>query len=81
LALQWVDDVCADAEYKTIKGARDWLVHSRLKRHFTLSTGGPPQRLKLELETTQLEVRHVVQVARDVATRHVVAFLDLLPRV
>ena len=45
------------------------------------TTGGPPQRLKLELETTQLEVRHVVEVARDVATRHVAAFLDLLPRV
>jgi hypothetical protein len=81
LALQWLDGVCADAEYKTIKGARDWLVHSRLKRHFTLDTAGPPQRLKLELETTQVEVRQVVEVARDVATRHVAAFLDLLPKV
>ena len=52
-----------------------------LKRHFTLGTAGPPLRLKLELETTQVEVRHVAEVARDVATRHVAAFLDLLPKV
>jgi len=79
-ARKWVDDVCNDAGYKQIKGARNWLVHSRLKRHFTLAAGGPPQRLKLELETTQLGVRHVVEVARDVATRHVAGFLDLLPQ-
>jgi hypothetical protein len=76
--LKWVDSVYADSEYKSIKEARDWLVHRRLKRHFALSTGGPLRRLKLELGTMQLEVRDVVEVARDVATRHVAAFLDLL---
>jgi hypothetical protein len=79
-ARQWVDEVCADVHYKQIKGARDWLVHSRLIRHFTLDAGGPLQRLKLEIETTQFGVRHVVEVARDVATQHVAAFLALLPR-
>jgi len=81
LVLQWVDSVCADVQYKEIKKARDWLVHSRVSRHFTLSTGGPPQRLKLEIDKRQLEVRHVIEVARDVATRHVVAFVNVLPRV
>ncbi len=82
LALQWVDGVCADAGYNKVKEARNWLVHSRLLRHYAIVPGGPPQRLKLGLETTgQMEVRHLVEVARDVATRHIVAFLDLLPRV
>jgi len=81
LALDWIDSVCAEAEYQKIKGARDWLVHSRLTQHFTISCGGPPQRLKLQLETTQLEVRHIVEVARDVATRGVEAFLNVLSRI
>lgn len=79
LALQWVDCVLTDADYKKVKAARDWLIHSRLNRHFSMSLGGPPQRLKLELQSTQLEVRHIVKVARDIATQHVSAFLGLLP--
>ena len=79
LALRWVNGVLTDADYKKIKAARDWLIHSRLNRHFAISSGGPPQRLKLELQSTQLEVRHIVEVARDVATRHVSEFLSLLP--
>jgi hypothetical protein len=57
LAQQWVDNVCADPHYKQIKSARDWLTHSRLTRHFTLATGGPPQRLQLQLATGRLGVR------------------------
>ena len=79
LALGWVDGVMRDADYMRVKEGRDWLIHSRLNRHFTICPGGPPQRLKLELQSTQLEVRYVVAVARDVATRHVSAFFGLLP--
>jgi hypothetical protein len=81
LARDWIDNVCADAEYQKIKGARDWLVHSRLPQHFAIRTGGPPRRLKLQLGTTQLEIRHIVEVARDVATRGVEAFLNMLSRI
>lgn len=78
-ARQWVDDVCADPKYRQLKDARDWLTHSRVKRHFTLAAGGPPQRLQLEL-ATKVEVRQLVEGAWDFATRHVSAFLELLPR-
>lgn len=81
LALQWVDNVLADVDYKNIKAARDWLIHSRLNRHFSVTPGGPPQRLKLELQSTQREVRCIVELSRDVATRHVSAFIALLPNV
>ena len=81
LALQWVDNVLADVDYKNIKAARDWLIHSRLNRHFSVTPGGPPQRLKLELQSTQWEVRCIVELSRDVATRHVSAFIALLPNV
>lgn len=77
-ALQWVDGVLEDPEYKKIKAARDWLIHSRLKRHFSMASGGPSQRLKLEVDGTQLEIRYIVKLARDVATKHVTGFFDLL---
>lgn len=79
LALQWVTNVLGDGDYREIKAARDSLIHSRLRRHFRMSLGGPPQRLKLEVQSKQLEVRHIVQVVRNVATTHVSKFLDLLP--
>lgn len=80
LAQQWVDDVCADFHYKQIKSARDWLTHSRVMRHFTLATGGPPQRLQLQLGPVRLGIRHLVDDARNVGTRHVSALLAMLPR-
>jgi hypothetical protein len=81
-AQQWVDDVCTDLHYKQIKSGRDWLTHSRIPRHFTLAVGveGPPQRLQLQLETVRLSVRHLVDHARDVGTRHVSALLAMLPK-
>lgn len=78
---QWADDIFADLRYKEIKAARNWLTHSRVKRHFTLATGGPPQRLQLDLETTRLGVRQIVEVARDLATQRVSELLTMLPHV
>ena len=78
-ALQWVDSVIGDPDYGTTKAARDWLTHSRLKRHFTLDAGGPPQRLELELPSARLPVRRLVELSRDLATRHVSALLGVLP--
>ena len=79
-AQQWIDRVLADPQYIEAKSARDWLTHSRLRRHFFLSIGGPPQRLTLEFGTTQLPVRGLIELARDLATRHVSDFLQLLPQ-
>jgi hypothetical protein len=78
-ARYWVDSVCADLYYKQIKSARDWLTHSRITRHFTLAASGLPQRLQLQLEAERLGVRHLVDHARDVGTRHVSALLAMLP--
>ena len=74
LALHWVNAVLSDMDYLTIKAARDWLIHSRLNRHLSLSG-----RLKLQLETTQVDIRHVVLTARDLATQHVSALFIILP--
>jgi hypothetical protein len=80
-AAQWVDAVFVDADYKRIKAARDWMVHSRLPLHYTIATGGPRVRLKLGKVGSELGVRHIVELARDVATRHVSAFVNLLPSI
>ena len=78
-ATRWVDAVCSDADYRKIKEARNWLVHSRPTAHYTLAIGGPPIRLKLAVASGKpLEVRHIIELARDVATRHVTTFLSLL---
>jgi len=78
-AQQWLDDVLADPDYRAVKSARDWLTHSRLKRHFVLDTGGPPQRLSLELPPNKLPVRQLIEMTRDLSTRRVSAFLQMLP--
>ena len=78
-ARQWIDVVLADPRYAEIKAARDWLVHSRIRRHFTLAAGGPPQRLRIDLATTRPGVRQVVEDARDLATQSVSRLLAMLP--
>jgi len=80
LARKWIDAVHADPQYKTIKQSRNWLTHSRIIRHFTLATAGPPQRLQLELGGTKVEVRQLIEDARDCATRHVSEFIEKLPQ-
>ncbi len=79
-ARKWVDAVHADPQYKTIKDSRDELTHSRIPRHFTLATAGPPQRLELELDGVKVGVRQLVEAARDCATRHVSDFIEKLPQ-
>ncbi len=78
-ALQWVGDVLGDPDYKLMKAVRDSLIHSRLNRHFTMSLSGPSRRLKLEIQSKPMEVRHIVQMARVVATTQLSAFFRLLP--
>ena len=77
-AQKWLDDVLADPDYEVIKNVRDWLTHSRVNRHFYLTIGGPPQRLRLELSTGQMQVRQIIELARDLATKHVSIFLQNL---
>ena len=73
----WVDAVLRDDRYVEIKQARDWLTHSRLTRHFAIGPVGR-RRLRLGLESGEVEVRRLVEDARDVASDHVSAFVDLL---
>jgi hypothetical protein len=82
LALEWVDQIYADPEYEQITKARDSLVHSRLPRHFMLSMGaGPRERLKLDIEGIQVSIRTLIELSRNVGTKHVSAFFDLLPKI
>ena len=78
-AVRWVDAVFDDLTYTTVKEARDWLTHSRVRRHIIGNVGGPPMRLELDL-SARIGVRELVEVARDLATRHVLAFFDILPQ-
>jgi hypothetical protein len=78
-ALNWVAAVLADPDYSTIKAARNWLIHSRGTRHFGFDTARGPERLELELGATRLPVRQLVELSRGLATRHITAFLALLP--
>lgn len=79
-ALSWAGAVFADPDYNTVKGARNWLTHSRLPRHFGMAAGGAPQRLSLQLPgPTTLPIRQLIELARDLATRHVTAFVNILP--
>lgn len=77
-ALDWIAAVRRDSRYKMIKRARDGLTHSYKGRR--LSAGGPPQRLQLKLKEKEIGVREFIEGARDCATRHVSAFLQLLPQ-
>jgi hypothetical protein len=76
----WMRDLLSDARYKELKTARDWLTHSRVTRHSAIMPGGPPQRLRIDLATTRLSIREVVEHARDLATETVSKLLVLLPQ-
>lgn len=80
VAQQWIDHVLAAPQYKDVKCARDSLTHSKLNRHFVLKTGGLPERLTLEFGKKRMPVRSLIELARDLATRHVSDFLQLLPQ-
>jgi hypothetical protein len=81
LAQQWLDRVRADSHYYEVKSARDWLTHSRLRRHFSLSTKGPRHRIKLEFNATQLPVRDLIELARELATWHVSGLFQILDHI
>jgi len=74
-AHQWITDVAADSDYRTVKSLRDSLVHARVRRHFTM----PRQRLQIEAGTARLAVPAVVALSRDTATKHALAHLAILP--
>jgi len=76
----WIDNILGDPLYKEIKSARDWLTHSRIPRHLTLNAGPPTRtRLKLSVGKKKIGVRDLIERSRDVATKHISDFLDLLP--
>jgi hypothetical protein len=79
-ALQWADDVCSDPDYAIIKEARNWLVHSRVKRHFAIGGAHPPPRLGLESGSIRLPVRRLIELSVAIAERHVSALFAELPR-
>jgi len=73
-ALQWVDGVLNDAKYSRISECRRALTHDRLPRNIFLH-----RRIELKLNTGKASIRSIVQDARDVATNHVGALLNVLP--
>ena len=72
---QWLDDVNTDPQYNEIKAVRNALTHARVIRHFTL----PRRRLQIQAKNVHLDVSVIVRQAKDVATRHVLRLLTILP--
>jgi len=80
-ALKWIDAVRSDVNYRKIKEARRWLTHSRLTRHFKLNVGeARPSRLELKVGDDQLGIRSLIELARDVASRHVTKLIEELSK-
>jgi len=74
-ALQWLDSVNTDQQYKQIKTVRNALTHARVRRHFTL----PRRRLEIQVKDNRLDIPTVIRQAKDVATGHILALLTILP--
>jgi len=80
-ALSWVDNVIADARYRQIQGARNQFTHSWLRRGlFRGGAEGHSGRTQFVIRphTAALNSRTLVELARDLATEHVVAFFDVI---
>ncbi len=75
-ALQWVDAVIADPQYKQIKAVRNALTHARVRRHFSQ----PRRRLAIQIENDRFDVPTVIRYAKGVGTKHVSELLTILPR-
>ncbi len=73
-ALKWIDSVTSDPSYQVVKDARNPFVHSRLIRKFYM--GGPTE---FHIEGTSHTTAELITLSREVATKHVNTFLDLLP--
>ncbi len=71
----WIDNVLKDPDYNQIKAARDSLTHKRVPRHLTC----PRQRLRLQVENNQLDVPTIIDRAKNVASKHVLRLLAILP--
>jgi hypothetical protein len=87
-ARKWVDAVRRDPDYIKIKKARHALTHARLKRHFKMNLGeASPRGLKLQIGRKSrrpgvkpmIEIRALIELASDVATKHVIQFFRELP--
>jgi len=81
--LVWVDDVLADSRYIDIHGARNRFTHSWLSRH--LNAGGPSDHTSrtafvVRESNRPLNARDLVELSRDLATDHVIAFFSELDR-
>lgn len=81
LAKQWISDVNSDSDFQLISGARDALTHRRLPRSLCMSfvSGVVEPRLDLRIGSSQVPVGDLVKRSRDLATRHLVDLLKLLP--
>lgn len=77
-ARDWLEETQADGRFNLVKGARDALVHARVRRHFTANIGGPTKRLDLEVDGERHDVRAVIEAGRDLATERVAAFVEVL---
>lgn len=76
-SIEWVDGVLADPCYKEVQGARNPLTHSRLRRKIYI--GGPSQtKFVITATGNAVGTRDLVGRARDLATKKVVEFLNVL---
>lgn len=76
---EWVGRVLADTCYHVVMEARHPLTHSRLLRAWRLSVPDPTYRIDVPGNLTHsLSAGELVQMARDLSLRHVVAFLDAI---
>jgi hypothetical protein len=84
----WIRAVCADKQYEQLRGLRDALVHRTARRRIDVGipsslgltgVGGPPRpsRVRLTLSDPEeaIPVERLVPQCRDVARRHVAAFV------
>ncbi len=79
--LSWVDNVIADARYKQIHGARNQFTHAWISRR--LFRGGAPghsgrTQFAIRHSTATPNARTLVELARDLATDHVIAFFAVV---
>jgi hypothetical protein len=70
----WIDNVLKDPDYHQINAARDSLTHKRVPRRLAR----PRQRIRLQVGNDKVDVRSIIECAKDVASKHVSLLLAIL---
>jgi hypothetical protein len=75
--LAWVDAVLEDPNYQNVQGARNPLTHARLRRKLDGDRLSSVQFV-VAAAGDEMHARDLVRIARDLATKHVAAFLHVV---